>query len=82
MPTENDRLSPIEFNLRYKYRDMGIDIQNWLTSNIGPEGVRYTATPNMITMQESDENIFLPTRCFSVIFNYEEDALAFKLRWL
>lgn len=72
----------ITVNLKYKHKNMAIDIHEWLKSNIGEMGIRYYTEPNVLIMEDIGDDVVLPTRHFSVTFDYEEDATAFKMRWL
>jgi len=65
--------------VRPTYREMTTEMRDWLRDNIGPEGTKYYwDTP----IAGSDTDYPLQTRHFAVTFDYDDDAVLFKLRWL
>ena len=65
--------------VRPTYRAMTADMRDWLRDNIGPEGTKYYwDTP----IAGFDNDYPLQTRHFAVTFDYDDDAVLFRLRWL
>jgi len=67
--------------VRPTYREMTTEMLDWLCDNIGPEGTRYYTETAAMQMVEVEEDQFLPTRHFAATFDYEDDAVLFRLRW-
>ena len=68
--------------VRPTYRAMTTEMRDWLCDNIGPEGTRYYWDTPMIGIAGSDSDYPIPTKHFVVKFDYDDDAVLFRLRWL